>query len=110
MPLASMSHIAQEKSKTSYGGGDYVLVKLIMRGKEYRYAAVCSKYDDEDGELTVTFLKVCNKDGTEFKINDNDIADVPYKDVIEKLPVPNIIVKRNTVLHKFKKSINVYEK
>ncbi|CAH1999971.1 unnamed protein product [Acanthoscelides obtectus] len=34
MPLASMSHIAQEKSKTSYGGGDYVLVKLIMRGKD----------------------------------------------------------------------------
>lgn len=111
MPLASMSHIAQEKSKTSYGSGDYVLVKLIMRGKEYRYAAICSKFDDEDGELTVTFLKVCNEDGTEFKINDNDIADVPYEDVFkEKLPVPNLIVKRNTVFYKFKKPVNVYEK
>ena len=81
-----------------------------MREKEYRYAAICSKYDDEDGELTVTFLKVCNENGTEFKINDNDIADVPYEDVIEKLPVPNLIVKRNTVFYKFKEPVDVYEK
>lgn len=33
MPLASISHIAQEKLITSYGSGDYVLVKLIMKGK-----------------------------------------------------------------------------
>ncbi|GBP53714.1 hypothetical protein EVAR_39868_1 [Eumeta japonica] len=110
MPLASVSHIAQEKSKTSYGCGDYVLVKLIMGRKEYRYAAICSKYDDDEGELTVTFLKVCNEDGTEFKINDNDIADVPYEDVIEKLPIPNLIVKRGTVFYKFKTPVSVYEK
>lgn len=110
MPLASVSHIAQEKSKTSYGSGDYVLVKLIMGRKEYRYAAICSKYDDDEGELTVTFLKVCNEDGTEFKINDNDIADVPYEDVIEKLPIPNLIVKRGTVFYKFKTPVSVYEK
>lgn len=110
MPLASMSHIALEKSKTSYGSGDYVLVKLIMKGKEYRYAAICSKYDDEDGELTVAFLKLCNEDGTEFKINDNDIADVAYEDVVEKLPVPNLIVRTKTVFYKFKKPVNVYEK
>lgn len=109
MPFASMSHIAQEKSKTSYGSGDYVLVKLIMKRKEYRYAAICSKYDDEDGELTVTFLQVCNEEGTEFKINEEDVADVPYEDVIGKLPVPNLIVKRNTVFYKFKNPINVYE-
>lgn len=110
MPLASMSQIAQEKSKTSYGSGDYVLVKVIMRGKEYRYAAICSKYDNKDGELTFIFLKVCNEYGTDFKINDNDIADVPYEDDIEKLPVPNLIVKRNTVFYKLKKPVNVYEK
>ncbi|GBP76231.1 40S ribosomal protein S3 [Eumeta japonica] len=107
MPLASVSHIAQEKSKTSYGSGDYVLVKLIMGRKEYRYAAICSKYDDDEGELTVTFLKVCNEDGTEFKINDNDIADVPYEDVIEKLPIPNLIVKRGKVFYKFKTPVKI---
>ncbi|GBP89159.1 hypothetical protein EVAR_70201_1 [Eumeta japonica] len=85
-------------------------VKLIMGRKEYRYAAICSKYDDDEGELTVTFLKVCNEDGTEFKINDNDIADVPYEDVIEKLPIPNLIVKRGTVFYKFKTPVSVYEK
>ncbi|GBP28859.1 hypothetical protein EVAR_24535_1 [Eumeta japonica] len=95
---------------TRYGSGDYVLVKLIMGRKEYRYAAICSKYDDDEGELTVTFLKVCNEDGTEFKINDNDIADVPYEDVIEKLPIPNLIVKRGTVFYKFKTPVSVYEK
>ncbi|KAF9422926.1 hypothetical protein HW555_001469 [Spodoptera exigua] len=110
MPLASISQNAQEKSKISYSSGDYVLVKLILNRKEYRYAAVCSKYDDEDGELTVKFLKVSNDTGTEFQLNENDIADVPYEDILHKLPVPKVIVKGGTVCYKFKEPVNVYEK
>lgn len=41
---------------------------------------------------TVAFLQVCNQNGTEFKLNDRDIADVPYEDVIEKLPLPKIVL------------------
>lgn len=110
MALPSMSRDWQGISKTNYVSGDYVLVKFTVGKKEYRYAAVCSKYDDEDGELTVAFLKVCNDDGTEFNLNDNDIADVPYEDVIEKLPVPKLVIKRNITFYKFNKPVNVYEK
>ncbi|KAI8420458.1 hypothetical protein MSG28_008946 [Choristoneura fumiferana] len=110
MPLASVSREWHEIAKTTYDSGDYVLVKFVVRKKEYRYAAICSKYDDEDGELTVAFLQVCNQNGTEFKLNDRDIADVPYEDVIEKLPVPKIVISKNTTFYKFNKSINVYEK
>lgn len=110
VPLASTSRDWQEISKTNYGSGDYVLIKLTMRKKEYRYAAICSKYDEVDGELTVAFLKVSNDHGTEFKLNDNDIADVPYEDVIEKLPVPKLVNKRNTTIYRFNKPVNVFEK
>lgn len=81
-----------------------------MRKKEYRYAAICNNYDDDDGELTVAFLQVCNEDGTEFKLNNNDVADVPSKDVIEKLPVPKLVIKKNSQFYKFNKPVNVYEK
>ncbi|KAI8422982.1 hypothetical protein MSG28_014072 [Choristoneura fumiferana] len=110
MPLASVSREWHEIAKTTYDSGDYVLVKFVVRKKEYRYAAICSKYDDEDGELTVAFLQVCNQNGTEFKLNDRDIADVAYEDVIEKLPVPKLVIRKNTTFYKFNKSIDVYEK
>lgn len=110
IPLASTSRDWQETTKTNYVRGDYVLVKFIVRKKEYRYAAICTNYDDDDGELTVAFLQVCNEDGTEFKLNNNDVADVPYGDVIEKLPVPKLVIKKNFKFYKFNKPVNVFEK
>lgn len=107
---AGTSKDLRDKLKVTYGSGDYVLVKLLLKKKEYRYAAICSCYDDEEGELTVTFLKVCNEEGKLFKLEEHDVADVPYEDVIEKLPIPSLIVKGDRVFYKFKKAVNVLEK
>ncbi|CAH2012026.1 unnamed protein product [Acanthoscelides obtectus] len=82
----------------------------MVKKKEYRYAAICSYYDDEEGELTVTFLKVCNKEGNLFKLDEGDVADVLYEDVIEKLSMPCLIFKGDRVFYDFKKAINVFEK
>ncbi|CAH1998001.1 unnamed protein product [Acanthoscelides obtectus] len=90
---AGISMNLKDKMKVTYYSGDYVLIKFMVNKKEYRYAAICSYYDDEEGELTVTFLKVCNKEGNLFKLDEGDVADILYEDVIEKLSMPCLIVK-----------------
>lgn len=107
---AGTSKDLRDKLKVTYGSGDYVLVKFMLKKKEYRYAAICSCYDDEEGELTVTFLKVCNEEGKVFKLDEHDVADVPYDDVIVKLPMPSLIVKGDRVFYNFKKAVNILEK
>lgn len=96
--------------KLNFSSGDYILVKFPMEKKEYRYAAICSKFDEEEGELTVTFLNVCDDNLTVFRLDENDIADISVDHVIEKLPVPNLNVKGNRLFYKFKNSVNVFEK
>ncbi|KAL3277506.1 hypothetical protein HHI36_012852 [Cryptolaemus montrouzieri] len=39
---------------------DYVLVKFPVRKMEYRYAAIINQIDNEEGEITVTFIKICD--------------------------------------------------
>lgn len=97
-------------SQQLYSSGDYILVKYATKNTEYRYAAICSSVDDEDGELRVTFLKNCNQIGTLFKLNESDISDVPMDQVIKKIPVPNLITKGNRVFYQFNKPIDIYEK
>ncbi|KAG5877761.1 hypothetical protein JTB14_033588 [Gonioctena quinquepunctata] len=58
--------------RSFYSSGDYVLVKYITRNTEYSYAAICSSVDDEEGELRVTFLKICEQNGTLFQLNEKE--------------------------------------
>lgn len=98
------------QQQSLYSSGDYVLVKFVTKNTEYRYAAICSSVDDEDGELRVTFLKIHEQNGTLFILNENDISDVSIDQVIQKLPVPNLITKGNRVFYQFKEQIDVFEK
>ena len=86
------------------------MVKYIARKTEYHYAGICSFVYEEDGELKVTFLKIFNKNGTLFRLDGNDVSDVPVDQVIKKLPVPNLVTKGNRVFYQFKKKIDVFEK
>ncbi|CAG4984789.1 unnamed protein product [Parnassius apollo] len=72
--LAGPSSINQQ----NYTIGDYVLVKFLVRNTEYCYAAVINKIDTEEGELTVTFLKICDDKGHTFRVDENDVSDVPF--------------------------------
>lgn len=95
----------------SVKNGDFVLVEYQINNKKYRYAGVCSSdFDEEEGDIRVTFLKISNEDGTLFKINDNDMSDVKWEQILTKLPVPNIFMKGNRVLYKFPKPVDVFEK
>lgn len=95
--------------QSRYSSGDYVLVKYITKKTEYHYAAVCSLVDDEDGEVRVTFLKICNQNGTLFKLDERDVSDVPVDQIIKKLPVPNLITKGKRVYYQFQEKIDVFE-
>ncbi|KAG5884177.1 hypothetical protein JTB14_034716 [Gonioctena quinquepunctata] len=96
--------------RSLYSSGDYVLVKYITRNTEYSYAAIFSSVDDEEGELRVTFLKICEQNGTLFQLNEKYVADIPMEQVVKKLPVPNIITKGNRVFYQFREQIDVFEK
>ncbi|CAF4937685.1 unnamed protein product [Pieris macdunnoughi] len=91
--------------------GDFVLVEYNINNKKYRYAGVCSSdFDEEEGEIRVTFLKISNEDATFFRINDNDVSDVKWEQILTILPVPNIRMKGNRVFYKFPKPVDVFEK
>lgn len=91
--------------------GDFVLVEYHINNKQYRYAGVCSSdFDEEEREIRVTFLKISNEDGTLFRINDNDMADVKWEQILTILPVQNIRMKGNRVFYKFLKPVDVFEK
>lgn len=93
-----------------YMPGDYLLVKLCSRKKTYKYVAIClCEVDEEEGEIKVTFLKVCSKDGTIFKVNDNDVSYIRLEDIITLLPIPTIMLKGDRCFYTFSKPVDVLE-
>ncbi|CAK1584774.1 unnamed protein product [Parnassius mnemosyne] len=93
-----------------YNTGDYVLVKLSAKNVEYRYAAVVNEIDEDENDLQVTFLKICDKKMQTFKINDRDISDVSFDQVIQKLDNPNFILKGKRIFYKFSTQVDVFER
>ncbi|KAL3265796.1 hypothetical protein HHI36_009994 [Cryptolaemus montrouzieri] len=98
--ISGYSHL-----ESRYSSDDYVLVKYVTKKTEYHYAAVCSSVDNKDGELRVTFLKICNQNGALFKLDEKYVYDVPADQIIKKLPVPNLITKWKRVFYLFKEKI-----
>lgn len=97
-------------TRISFNTGDYLLVKLLARNMEYRYVSVIDVIDEEDAEIRVTFLKLCDDKGQTFRFDQDDVADVAMDQVIEKLPNPNIVLKGNRIFYKFDSPVNVFEK
>lgn len=93
----------------AFNTGDYILVKLPAKNMEYRYVSVIDIIDEEEDELRVTFLKLCDKKGQTFRIDQMDVADVAMNQVIEKLPNPNLLMKGNRIFYKFDSCVNVFE-
>lgn len=83
----------------SFKNGDFILVKFPVRKNEYRYAGVIDKVDEDDGEITVTFLRVCDDKAQIFKCDHND-----------KLAAPRLELKGKSVFYKFSMPVNVFEK
>ncbi|KAK4887494.1 hypothetical protein RN001_003765, partial [Aquatica leii] len=68
-------NIAGPNSVHPYKIGDHVLVQFPVGNKEYRYVAIVNQIDNEEGELTVTFMKICDDTGHTFKVDEDDVSD-----------------------------------
>lgn len=92
--------------------GLYVLVQLLCKtGKritQYRYVGLCQSDMDEDGEIRVQFMTTI--DGKRFTEIVNDIADVPFDDIIAKLEVPEKKTNNGNTFIEFSAEIDVFEK
>lgn len=99
--------------------GVYILVSVVSQQvtkkqniKSYRYVAVCqSDFDEDDDEIKVAFLKLCDQDkGSMFKFEDeNDVSYIKREHILEVLPEPKLIVKGYRVYYQFPQSIDVFE-
>ncbi|KAK0158077.1 hypothetical protein PV327_011156 [Microctonus hyperodae] len=93
-----------------YNTGDYVLVKYPAKNVEYRYAAVINEIDDDESDLRVTFLKICNQKVQIFRIDDNDIADVSFDQVVQKLDNPDLVLQGKRIFYQFSTPVEVFER
>lgn len=52
-----------------------------------------------------------NDDGTEFSnINESNVSNVPFENIIEILEEPKILLRRRLLLYKFDRAVDVFEK
>lgn len=69
-----------------------------------------NKVDDNDGELTVTFMKICDDKGHTFRMDEDDISDVSFEQILEKLPQPDLSPKGRRLFYYFPIAVSVFEK
>nr|CAH7736055.1 unnamed protein product [Callosobruchus chinensis] len=93
-----------------YSTGDYVLVKFLTKNVEYHYAAIINEIDDYENNLHVTFLKICEDKVQTFGIDDKDISDVSFDQVIQKLDNPDLTAKRKRIFYQCSTQVDVFER
>lgn len=71
--------------------------------------AMCTGLE-EDGEIQVVFCKIGDETGKLFKVDEQDISFISEDQIVQTLPMPNIILKKQRMFYSFKKSVNVFEK
>ncbi|CAH0553265.1 unnamed protein product [Brassicogethes aeneus] len=97
--------------------GSYVLVAFTKNkikkdtNNNYRYVGVCQSDIDNDGEVTVTFLKLIDdqKNLQTFKLDENDKSYILQDQILEVLPEPSLLLKGNRVFYRFQKNVDVFE-
>lgn len=110
------------KSSTSIKTGSYILVNVKKEKNKikdaktfdtYRYAAVCQSDVDNDGEVTVAFLKIIsdksNRNEQVFRLDEQDKSCIEYDQIVKVLPQPNLVLKGNRVYYKFPEIVDIFE-
>lgn len=92
--------------------GKFLLVNFRASGSGilYRYVCCIQRKDDDDGEVFVQGLTINNNKPDEFIIKDEKDFVVNFNDIVELLEEPKIIIKNRSIVYKFPKPVNVYEK
>lgn len=69
-----------------------------------------NEIDDDENDLRVTFLKICDQKAQLFKIDDRDISDVSFDQVVLKLDNPDLILKGKRIFYQFPTEVDVFER
>ncbi|XP_072946039.1 uncharacterized protein [Epargyreus clarus] len=112
-PKGGKHHIEDEQqpstSKKIFKSGDFILVKLPSKNTDYRYVAMCTGLEEDD-EIQVVFCKIGDNSGKLFKVEENDISFISEDQIVQALPIPNLILKGQRMFYCFKESVNVFER
>lgn len=98
----------QQDTPENIKHGDAMLVKFKCKNKEYRYA--CLVLRAEDNEIQVQGLRSANEDKTQFVVKENDTFTISQDDIAGILPQPNILWKKRVITYDFPESLDVLEK
>lgn len=98
--------------------GVHVLVSISEKSSKknlgetkYRYIAVCQSDVEIDGEIKVTFLKLCDNEKEQiFKLDEKDVSYINEEQILKVLPEPDLILKGNRVFYKFMKPVEIFER
>lgn len=106
--------VLQKSTEQKVKIGEFVLVSFKPEGgrkqKQYRYAGICQKPVDEDGEVQIMSLKVVGDSGNFFITDEDDVFEVPFENIICILPNPTLKLKGNRTYYEFPTEIDVLEK
>ncbi|KAL3279524.1 hypothetical protein HHI36_017033 [Cryptolaemus montrouzieri] len=91
--------------KKAFKNGDFILGKLSSPTTEYRYVAMCTG-SEEDGEIQVVVCKIVDKTGKLFKVDEQDISFISEDQVVQTLPMSNLVLIRQRMFYSFKMSVN----
>ncbi|XP_031353826.1 uncharacterized protein LOC116180679 [Photinus pyralis] len=106
----SDEEIPEEISMRKLAIGDFILVNFVggkRNSTNYKYVCVIQKI--KTNEITVQGLQ-SNKSRKAYHLVDNDISSVEFRQIVGRLPQPEIEVEGRQVLYKFKKNICIMEK
>lgn len=92
--------------------GTYLLIKIMCgKSKQYNYVGI-TESEFDDSEVKVTFLRCVDETKCVFRLDQNDVSFVDFKDIIKILDdIPSIKMKGKRVLYCFGKPVEeVFEK
>ncbi|CAG9818887.1 unnamed protein product [Phaedon cochleariae] len=105
-PLSSLvPKSCSSKPASMIQTGSFVLVEIENEKRrmnsaiKYNYVGVCQTEIEEDGEVKVLFLKICDQHNQLFKMDDNDISHVTSEQILSVLPEPKLILKGDRVYY-----------
>lgn len=89
--------------------GSYVLAQFesLNKKRKCNYVCVCQNAVDDNGEVKVMALKMCDKGmGKIFKMDEEDISYISLGQILKILNEPAIKVVGDRVFYEFEKKIN----
>lgn len=88
--------------------GIFVVVNFALGNKKEKsknYIGVVQSNVDEEREVKVMFLKMCDNNKYLYCCDENDVSYICYDQIIGILPVPSLLVKGDRVFYKFDQEV-----